>query len=399
MDSIRVENKKLDKIFTRDFAFILLANFFIFLGFQMTLPTIPLFVHELDGSDRLVGIIVGIFTFSALLFRPYAGHALETKGRGFVYLSGLALFILSIGSFGFVTSIVILILFRIIQGIGWGFSTTASGTIATDLIPPSRRGEGMGYYGLSGNIALAIGPGLGLTLVNIVSFPTLFIICAMLGLVAFLISLNIRYKKIDKSPDKTRAARFDMIEKTAINPSILLFFITLTFGGIATFLPIYALEKDVAGIQLYFVVYALFLMISRVFAGRIYDLKGDLYVIPPGTVLIITAMLLLSWLPNTAVLIIAAALYGFGFGTVQPALQAWAVEKAPENRKGMANATFFSFFDLGIGVGAILFGQIAYLFNYGLIYIISACSVTITLLYYLFLVITKRRVVKNIKES
>lgn len=394
MDSIRVENKKLDKIFTRDFAFILLANFFIFLGFQMTLPTIPLFVHELDGSDRLVGIIVGIFTFSALLFRPYAGHALETKGRGFVYLSGLALFILSIGSFGFVTSIVILILFRIIQGIGWGFSTTASGTIATDLIPPSRRGEGMGYYGLSGNIALAIGPGLGLTLVNIVSFPTLFIICAMLGLAAFLISLNIRYKKIDKSPDKTRAARFDMIEKTAINPSILLFFITLTFGGIATFLPIYALEKDVAGIQLYFVVYALFLMISRVFAGRIYDLKGDLYVIPPGTVLIITAMLLLSWLPNTAVLIIAAALYGFGFGTVQPALQAWAVEKAPENRKGMANATFFSFFDLGIGVGAILFGQIAYLFNYGLIYIISACSVTITLLYYLFLVITKRRELK-----
>lgn len=394
MDSIRVENKKLDKIFTRDFAFILLANFFIFLGFQMTLPTIPLFVHELDGSDRLVGIIVGIFTFSALLFRPYAGHALETKGRGFVYLSGLALFILSVGSFGFVTSIVILILFRIIQGIGWGFSTTASGTIATDLIPPSRRGEGMGYYGLSGNIALAIGPGLGLTLVNIVSFPTLFIICAMLGLVAFLISLNIRYKKIDKSPDKTRAARFDMIEKTAINPSILLFFITLTFGGIATFLPIYALEKDVAGIQLYFVVYALFLMISRVFAGRIYDLKGDLYVIPPGTVLIITAMLLLSWLPNTAVLIIAAALYGFGFGTVQPALQAWAVEKAPENRKGMANATFFSFFDLGIGVGAILFGQIAYLFNYGLIYIISACSVTITLLYYLFLVITKRRELK-----
>ncbi len=394
MDSIRVENKKLDKIFTRDFAFILLANFFIFLGFQMTLPTIPLFVHELDGSDRLVGIIVGIFTFSALLFRPYAGHALETKGRGFVYLSGLALFILSVGSFGFVTSIVILILFRIIQGIGWGFSTTASGTIATDLIPPSRRGEGMGYYGLSGNIALAIGPGLGLTLVNIVSFPTLFIICAMLGLFAFLISLNIRYKKIDKSPDKTRAARFDMIEKTAINPSILLFFITLTFGGIATFLPIYALEKDVAGIQLYFVVYALFLMISRVFAGRIYDLKGDLYVIPPGTVLIITAMLLLSWLPNTAVLIIAAALYGFGFGTVQPALQAWAVEKAPENRKGMANATFFSFFDLGIGVGAILFGQIAYLFNYGLIYIISACSVTITLLYYLFLVITKRRELK-----
>lgn len=395
MDSIRVETKKREKIFTKDFAFILLANFFIFLGFQMTLPTIPLFVHKLDGSDQLVGIIVGVFTFSALLFRPYAGHALETKGRGFVYLTGLAVFSLSVGVFGFLTSIVFLMLLRIIQGIGWGFSTTASGTIATDLIPPSRRGEGMGYYGLSGNIALAIGPGLGLTLANVVSFQTLFVICGTLGIIAFLISLNIRYKKIDTSPDKTRPARFDIIEKTAINPSVLLFFITLTFGGIATFLPIYALEKNVAGIQIYFVTYALFLMISRVFAGKIYDLKGDLFVIPPGTILIITAMLLLSWLPNTAVLIIAAALYGFGFGTVQPALQAWAVEKAPSNRKGMANATFFSFFDLGVGVGAILFGQIAHLYNYGLIYIISACSVSITLLYYLFLVFTKRRVGNN----
>src|SRR5690625_2508274 len=131
MNANTVEKEKGAKIFTRDFAFILLANFFIFLGFQMTLPTIPLFVHELGGSDQYVGIIVGIFTFSALLFRPYAGHALETKGRGPIYLSGIALFIISIGSFGFITSILLLMIVRVIQGIGWGFSTTASGTIAT----------------------------------------------------------------------------------------------------------------------------------------------------------------------------------------------------------------------------------------------------------------------------
>ena len=357
----------------------------------MTLPTLPLFVHELGGSDQLVGIVVGVFTFSALLLRPYAGHALETKGRGPVYIFGLALFVASIGSFGFLTSITLLLIFRIIQGIGWGFSTTASGTIATDLIPPSRRGEGMGYFGLSGNVALAIGPGLGLTLAGIISFQSLFIISAVLGLISLLISLNIRYKKIEQSPHKTRTARFDVIEKTAINPSIILFFITLTFGGIATFLPIYAIEKDVGGIQIYFITYALFLMLSRLVAGKVYDRKGDFYVIPPGALLIITAMLLLAWLPNTAVLIIAGALYGFGFGTVQPALQAWAVESAPSNRKGMATATFYSFFDLGIGIGAILFGQIAHMFQYGVIYIISACSVMITLLYYLFLIATNRR--------
>src|SRR5690625_2429522 len=114
-----------DKIFTKDFVFIWLANFFIFLGFQMTLPTIPIFVNELGGSDQLIGIIVGIFTFSALLFRPYAGHALENKGRGIVYLFGLALFVVSVGSFGFITVMSLLIVLRIIQVIGWWCSTTA----------------------------------------------------------------------------------------------------------------------------------------------------------------------------------------------------------------------------------------------------------------------------------
>src|SRR5699024_507076 len=148
----KAKNSNVEKIFSKDFVTIWFANFFIFLGFQMTLPTIPIFVSDLGGSDQLIGIIVGIFTFSALLFRPYAGHSLETKGRGPIYLFGLGLFVLSVGSFGFITSMGILIMMRVIQGIGWGFSTTASGTIATDLIPPKRRGEGMGYFGLSGNL-------------------------------------------------------------------------------------------------------------------------------------------------------------------------------------------------------------------------------------------------------
>src|SRR5699024_2668485 len=211
---------------------------------------------------------------------PLAGHALESKGRGFVYIFGIVLFIISIGSFGFISAIGFLIVMRIVQGIGWGFSTTASGTIATDLIPPKRRGEGMGYFGLSGNLALAFGPALGLTLVGVLTFSQLFLICSALGVLTLLLALNIRYKKVEESPHKTMPARFDVIEKTAINPSIILFFITLTFGGIASFLPLYAAEKSVGGIQFYFIVYAAFLMLSRIFAGRLYDRKGDLYVIP-----------------------------------------------------------------------------------------------------------------------
>ncbi|WP_404455993.1 MFS transporter [Oceanobacillus kapialis] len=374
-----------EKIWTKDFVLICLANFFIFLGFQMTLPTLPLFVNELGGSDQLIGIIVGIFTFSALLLRPYAGHALDSKGRQFVYMTGLAIFVISVASFSFITSIAVLLLMRVVQGVGWGFSTTATGTIATDLIPEKRRGEGMGYFGLSGNIALAFGPALGLQLAGVISFTQLFLICSALGFIAFLLSAKIKYKKVEEAPAKSTTVKFDIFEKTALEPAILLFFITVTFGGIASFLPLYAEEKGIAGIELYFLVFAIFLMVSRTFAGKIYDTRGHIYVFLPGTVLIFVAMLLLSWLPGTSALLIAAGLYGLGFGSVQPALQAWAVNKAPANRKGMANATFFSSFDLGVGLGAIVFGQLAYQFGYASIYLTAAFSVLLSIILYIYL--------------
>ncbi|SDQ10995.1 MFS transporter [Virgibacillus salinus] len=380
-----------DKIWSKDFVFICLANFFIFLGFQMTLPTLPLFVKELGGSDQLIGIIVGVFTFSALLLRPYAGHALESKGRGFVYMTGLAIFVLSVGSYAFAASIVFLLIMRIMQGVGWGLSTTATGTIATDLIPPKRRGEGMGYFGLSGNLALAFGPTLGLTLVGYISFTQLFLICASLGFVAFLLSSRIHYKKVDQIAGKSTTVKFDIFEKTALQPAVLLFFITVTFGGITSFLPLYAEEKHILGIESYFLVFALFLMVSRTFTGKIYDKKGHVYVFLPGTVLIFGAMLLLAWLPSTFIMLIAAGMYGLGFGSVQPALQAWSVDKAPDNRKGMANATFFSFFDLGVGLGAITFGQLAFMFNYSVIYLTSAASVLFSIILYLYLIIKTKR--------
>lgn len=382
-ESISTNNVSNERIVTRDFVLIWISNFFIFLGFQMTLPTLPLFVEKLGGNEQLIGLVIGIFTFSALLIRPYAGHALESKGRQFIYITGLGIFVISVGTFAIATSLVFLFFMRLIQGVGWGLSTTAAGTIATDLIPAERRGEGMGYYALSGNLALAFGPTLGLALVTKISFTQLFVLCAILGAVAFLSALQIKYKEVDQT--EVKPAKFDVLEKTAVPPSILLMFITFTFGGITTFLPLYTIQKEVSGIEFYFLIYAIALMISRTFTGKIYDRRGHRAVFPPGTLLIIGAMFLLAWLPSTKMLFLAATLYGFGFGTVQPALQAWAVQSAAQNRKGMANATFFSAFDLGIGIGAILFGQIAFLFGYQSIYIISGFSVIISLLIYLIM--------------
>ncbi|GAB2554445.1 MFS transporter [Gracilibacillus alcaliphilus] len=380
-----------ERIWTKDFIFICVANFFIFLGFQMTLPTVPLLVQHLGGSDQLIGIITGVFTFSALLVRPNAGHALESMGRKFVYLLGLCIFVISVGSFAFIASIVFLFLMRFVQGVGWGYSTTATGTIATDLIPPKRRGEGMGYFGLSGNLALAFGPSLGLALYGYMSFTWLFIIAASLGLLALILATQITYKKVEPPLHEEKQSKFDVVEKSALEPSILLFFITTTFGGIASFLPLYTAEENISGIEMYFLIYALFLMVSRTFSGRLYDRYGHKAVFLPGAASVLIAMFLLVWLPNSAVLFIAAALYGLGFGSIQPALQAWAVNKADSHRKGMANATFFSFFDLGVGVGAMAFGQIAFLLGYSYIYLAAAISVSLSIVLYICLLFYHRK--------
>ncbi len=376
-----------EKIWTKDFILICIANLFIFLAFQITLPTIPLFVTHLGGNEQFIGFIIGVFTFSALLIRPFAGHALETKGRRFVFLTGLVIFIFSLGSYSVTTSILFLFIMRIIQGVGWGLSTTASGTIVTDIIPASRRGEGIGYFGLSGNIALAVGPSLGLLLIDQISYFWLFILCSCFCILALTLASFVTYKK---PVEYQIRVKWDLYEKEALDPSILALFITATFGGIASFLPLYTVQKGVEGIHWYFIIYALSLMVTRLFAGQLYDRKGHRFVFLPGASLIFIAMLLLAWMANSAVLYLAAICYGVGFGTVQPALQAWAVERSPKNRRGMANATFFSFFDLGIGCGAILFGQIGYWIGYTSIYVTSACSVLISVFYY-FVILRKEK--------
>lgn len=379
------------KIWTKSFVTILFVNFFLFAAFQMTLPTLPLFIQEIGLDNRYVGLIVGIFTFSALLLRPIGGQLLDTIGRAPVFLTGLIILVGSLYSLAFSVTLLALLIVRIVQGIGWGLTTTATGTIATDLVPPERRGEGLGYFGVSGNLALAFGPAFGLFLVDHISFKSLFIICGTITLIALILATTIKYEKPERK-EGTKTLTFDVFEKTAVPAALLLFFVTFTFGGIATFLPPYTFELgfDSSSVQIYFVIYALSLLSTRLFAGQLFDRHGMGIVFIPGIVLIVIAMVVLSMMKIPMMLYVAAVLYGFGFGLVQPALQAFAVQRAAANRRGMANATFFSAFDVGVGLGAMTFGLVANYMSYSTIYIISAFSAVLSLTSYLILRFVKK---------
>ncbi len=342
-------------LWTRDFILLSLANLFVFTGFQMLMPTLPKYVAALGGNSLVVGLTIGIFTISAVLVRPWLGREMDRRGRRGIYLLGLLIFVLAVLAYSLATSILILLFLRLIHGAGWGGSTTAGGTMVTDVLPPQRRAEGMGYYGLFSNLAMAIAPALGLVLLEQAGFKILFLTSAALALAAALVVSRVKVPPVASQGGPPPA----LFEPRAWHPSLIAFFMTISYGGVVTFLTLYAAERNITNIGLFFTFYAVALMLIRPFAGMVADRRGPALVVVPGLLATALATLLLSLAGNFHVFLIAGVLYGLGFGSVQPTLQAMAVAGVAPNRRGAANGTFFSAFDLGIGLGSTLLGAVA----------------------------------------
>ncbi|OQA07757.1 MAG: Bacillibactin exporter [Firmicutes bacterium ADurb.Bin373] len=358
--------RQAERLWTRDFVVITFITLFTFIGFQMLLPTLPVYASQLGGSDTAVGLVVGVFTISAVIIRPFTGHYLDLYGRKGILFAGLLIFAASILAYAWAPSLFILLVFRFIHGIGWGLCSTASSTVATDVIPKSRLGEGMGYYGLASTLSMALAPALGLYIINSFNFDVLFMLSAGMVAVAITLALTINYHK----PAATRSG-FNLIEKAALRPTVVVFFITMTYGAVVAFIALYAAQHGITNIGSYFTIFALALAISRPVCGRLADRIGFDLIIIPGIILVATAMFLLYFASGLHWFWLAAVLYGAGFGAAQPVLQALAVISVPPQRRGLANATFFTGFDLGIGAGSIMWGAVASVTGYSVMYLLA----------------------------
>lgn len=381
-----------EPLWTKDFVLLALSNFFLFVGFQMLIPTLPLFVTERGGDQLAVGLVVSLFTVSALLVRPFAGKALDSVGRRPVLMVGLALFLLCVAGYYWMATIALVLGLRFVHGIGWGIATTTYGTIASDLIPAARRGEGMGYFGMFSSLAMALGPLVGLWLTQSFGFGWLFAISSVLTALAMLLSRPVKMAAPAGAGRRQPATeRSGLVERKALFPSLLVLFLGVTYGGIVSFITLFGQEAGIGNVGLFFLFNALSLMLIRPVAGKLFDRKGHAWVLLPGGIVLAAGLLTLSYSTTSFGLIAAAILFGSGFGAVQPSLQAWTIHRVPPNRRGAANGTFFSAFDLGIGAGAMLLGAVAKAIGFALMY---RCSVVVILLYliiYLAYVIRERR--------
>ena len=357
--------EKQPQLWTRNFILVSISNFFVFLTFYYLLVLLPIFALDfLNTSEVEAGLLVTVFLISAIISRPFAGQWVNRYGLQKVFIASILIFAGGAAFYFFPQSIESLLVLRFFHGIGFGMATTATGTIVANVIPPVRRGEGMGYYALFMNLAMVIGPFLGLTAIKEWGIVTTFTISAVCGFLALFTGLLIKLPKESgaRSVQKQDHVRFrigDLIEPPSVKISVVGAFFAIVYSSILSFVSVYANQIGLTQVASYFfVVYAIVLLLSRPFTGKWFDQYGANMIIYPALIIFAIGVFILSGAESAFVFLLAAALVGLGWGTVFPSLQTIAIQEASPGKSGLATATYLSIYDIGMGLGSFFVGMI-----------------------------------------
>ena len=341
----------------RDFALVVLGTLLVATAFFFLLPLMPLLVvGPLGGSEAQVGLAVGTFSITALAARPFVGWLLDRFGRRLWLLGGAIVMVPCMAVYALVPSFAWLEGLRLVHGLAWGLTTVAMATVAADLVPARWRGTGMGIYGLAMPMAMALGPLLGSALLGQGRYTLVFAVGTGITVAAALAYLFVRVPPVRDR--QARLAVASMFEWRVGWISAVQALLCAGFGGWMSFMPMYAPTLGFESAGPLFFWYAVGGLTSRLFAGRWYDTRG-----PVGPGLVTVLMLLGGWLgfalsTDSLAALASSGLLGLGFGTAGTVFMAMAIDMVEPHRRGAANATFFSAYDVGIGGGAILFGAL-----------------------------------------
>ncbi|MEK4435167.1 MULTISPECIES: MFS transporter [unclassified Paenibacillus] len=384
------------KLWTTDFILLMLCNFLLFLQLHMIVSPLPSYVQERFHANAFeVSLFTCLFALSAIAARLYSAKALEKGLRNAMIYIGLSVALLATLGYYFAAGIAVLLLLRMIFGVGFGMSSTAFPTMASDIIPVKRMGEGMGYFGLSTSLAMSMGPIIGVTLLQGSGFVTLMLCTAAVIVVIYPLSYSLTRKKASRShagSPQTSAGPVANVsgtkEKIPFNrklilPSVLNCLLSITYGGLVGFIVLYGKEANLANPALFFLFNALAVLLVRPFAGRLYDSKGPKALLIPGAIFVAIGLTILSFATSMPILFVAAFIYGIGYGSMQSSLQTWMIQIVAPTQRGMANGMFLNTLDLGIATGALLLGAIASMTSYTDMYRYSVIFMIVFLLIYL----------------
>jgi MFS family permease len=347
-------------LFSRDFVHLTLSVFLISTAFYFLMPTLPVFLQDVLRADKqMVGLIIGMYTLAALLSRPISGYVLDTYGRKKVFLVSMILFSLLFFLYPVATAIFPLLILRFLHGLNWGASTTAGFTLVVDLVPAEKRGRGIGYFGLSFTVAMSIGPVIGLKVMGEDHFTALFLVAGLVSVFGILMASLVRYPRF--IPPAKSAFNWKMlISKQAVPVSLNMLLLAASYGGVMTFITLYAKENALGAYTgWFFTIMAIGTALTRVFSGSLFDRYGPTWISVFSIISVSGGLLLLAHAPVVNFFLISGFVIGVGFGVIFPTLQTMANNVVTPDRRGAANSTFLSGLDLGIGIGSVLTGVLA----------------------------------------
>ena len=382
-----------DRLVTPSYCFILAANFLLYFGFWLLIPVLPFYLSEVfSAGNSTIGIILSCYTVAALCIRPFSGYFLDSFARKPLYLMAYFIFMTMFAGYIIAGSLTLFILFRIIQGVSFGMVTVGGNTVVIDIMPSSRRGEGLGYYGLSNNIAMAVGPMSGLFLHDAgMSFTTIF--CCSLGscMAGFVCAFLV--KTPYKPPVRREPISLDrFILLKGIPAGISLLLLSIPYGMTTNYVAMYAKQIGInATTGFFFTFMAIGMAISRIFSGKIVDrgkitqvISAGLYLVVFSFFLLSACVYLISWnnMLCTVVFFAVALLLGVGFGIMFPAYNTLFVNLAPNSQRGTATSTYLTSWDVGIGIGMLTGGYIAEVSTFDKAYLFGACLTIVSMLYF-----------------
>ncbi|NNH25968.1 MFS transporter [Acinetobacter terrestris] len=375
------------QLWNKSFILCLANNLFLFVFYFAQTTILPIYiVNELHGTLAQAGLAMTLFMASSIAVRPFSGLIIEKIGRKKALYISETLFCLFSFAYIFADNLTFLLVIRLFHGIWFSILTTVTVPIANDFIPANRKGEGMGYFVMSVNLGIVLGPLIGLSLIQQLSYQMVAAILAGIICLGFAFCFLIPVQETIKTQVKTvkrKLSVHDFVEKKALPVSIMAMIISFSYASIMSFISTFAESKNLlAYASLFFVVFAISMMSLRPITGKIYDRKGPNFVVYPAIALFSIGLIVLSQINSVTGLMIAAVFVGMGFGSAQPCLQTLSIQHSPKARIGHATSTFFTCYDIGIALGSILLGVLIAHQGYSFAYLLCAFITALSLVFY-----------------
>ena len=352
-----------DKLWNANYWKVMVANFTMaFSGYLLT-PLLPLYLSEQFGATKdTIGLVLAGYIVAALLVRPFSGYLADSFPHKKVLLLALALNAIIFGGYLVAGTLLLFFIVRTLHGGPFGASSVANSTVAIDVLPSSRRTEGIGYYGLSNNLGTAIAPTIGVYVYTQThSFQFLFLLALAVALVGFVVDATIKLPERQLMQDKKKLSldRFFLLRGWLVGLNVAVF--GLCYGVLSNYLAIYSKETlgITTGTGTYFAILSGGLMLSRIQGGRALRQGRVGHNAAEGIIISTVGYLLFATVHHPVGYYGSALLIGLGNGHMWPSMQNMIVDLAEHNERGTANSTILTGWDLGLGLGILLGGIVA----------------------------------------